>query len=202
MQENTGERCASVQRSRRSRHRQTVGTLPTRHGHSQTPRPILDESQLSTVHPVSSPFMHLFVRFQPDFRAARSRAIRLSLGIFAALIFGMHGDRADASCGDYVHVGMPGPHRSVMAADTHEHAPPIPFDRPCHGPGCRQNQPDPLIPTTVPPQVSSGEHACLLIDPTIIPDRAWDNLADASPAPCAGYRQVIEPPPRTAAPSR
>jgi hypothetical protein len=157
------------------------------------------------MHPYFSPFMHLLVRFSPDFRAARSRAIRLFLGLAAALILGMLGNQAEASCGDYVHVGMPGAHQSGTSGrngTVYEHSRHSPFEQPCHGPGCRQNQPNPLIPTTVPPQVSSGEHACLLIGQSIVPDCAWDNLADASPAPCAGYRRAIEPPPRTAAPSR
>jgi len=148
--------------------------------------------------------MHLLVRSSPDFRAARTRAIRLFLGLFAALIPGMLGNQAHASCGDYVHVGMAA-HQSDTGGrngTAYEHVRQTPIEQPCHGPGCRQNQPNPLIPTTVPPQVSSGEHACLLIGQTIAADSAWDNLADASPAPCAGYRRAIEPPPRTAAPSR
>jgi len=68
--------------------------------------------------------------------------------LIVALLLAVWAGRADATCGDYLHVG--GMKMSESGADADQPAAP----KPCHGPGCRQgNRHGPLAPS-VPIELS------------------------------------------------
>ena len=147
-----------------------------------------------------------------QFRASFSvRAICIALSSVCALCFlSVFGSSAaDASCGDYLVTGkglttkhggqMPAhdqaPHRADSNSTSDADEMPL-RSKPCSGPQCRRNDPQPAMP--VPPvPVTSTPHEAILIETTSLELTSLDRvLAEAAIGASVGCQSRLERPPR------
>ena len=141
-----------------------------------------------------------------QFRASFSvRAICIALSSVCALCFlSVFGSSAaEASCGDYLttkHGGQMTAHdQAAQRADSNStsDADEMPLRaKPCSGPQCHRNDPQPVMP--VPPvPLASTPHEAILIETTSLELTSLDRvLAEAAIGASVGCQSRLERPPR------
>ena len=140
-----------------------------------------------------------------QFRACFSvRAICVALSSVCVLCFlSVFGGSAQASCGDYLTTAhsrqIPG-HGQTAQREDQSHtmdsdAKPL-SQKPCSGPQCRRNNPEPDVP--VPPvRSASTPHEAILVERTSFSGTSLDRvLAEAAVGASVGRQSRLERPPR------
>ena len=121
-----------------------------------------------------------------------SLATRVAWVPLVVCAMGLMEQTAQASCGDYVHIGgqLPADVEPVGAAKDHS-LPAVP----CHGPTCRARMPQPLTPPAPPPVMTapsdllSGQTL-----PTSSREPGWRALASEPLALPAPGSDIFHPP--------
>jgi len=111
---------------------------------------------------------------------------------------------AEASCGDYLHVGDAGLmgefSKSIsLDQDAATGTDPIPqplIPRPCHGPNCGRNVPLPIPPAPIPPSSGSEKFAVGNSLLHAVASRLIQALDQFDEFPSAGYPIGVKRPPR------